>query len=181
MQFTETPLRGAFVVEIQELGDQRGFFARWFCSREFGAHGINERVVQANMSFNHKAGTLRGMHYQIPPAAETKFVRCTRGGIYDVIVDLREGSATRGQHFGIELTADNRRGLVVPEGFAHGFCVLSDRAQLEYKCTDFYRPGDEFALRWDDPGLAIPWPVADPVLSPRDAAAQPLEDYLASL
>lgn len=168
MQFTETPLRGAFVVEIQELGDQRGFFARWFCSREFGAHGINERVVQANMSFNHKAGTLRGMHYQIPPAAETKFVRCTRGGIYDVIVDLREGSATRGQHFGIELTADNRRGLVVPEGFAHGLITLVDQTEVVYLVSEFYTPGCERGLRYDDPALGIRWPRAVAEISEKD-------------
>lgn len=168
MLFTETPLAGAFVVALQELTDHRGFFARWFCSREFGDHGITDCVVQANMSYNHKAGTLRGMHYQIPPAAETKFVRCIQGGIYDVIVDLRPGSATRGQHFGIELTAANRLGLVVPEGFAHGLVTLADNTEVVYLVSEFYTPGCERGLRYDDPALGIRWPRPIAEISEKD-------------
>ena len=158
MLFKETPLRGAFVVDLEPMEDHRGFFARAFCSQKFEAHGINNRVVQANISYNRKAGTLRGMHYQIPPAAETKFLRCTRGAIYDVIIDIRENSATRGQHFGIELSAANRRALLVPEGFAHGLLTLVDETEVLYLVSEFYTPGCERGLRFDDPAIGIRWP-----------------------
>jgi dTDP-4-dehydrorhamnose 3,5-epimerase len=169
MRFTETPLKGAFVIDIEEIADDRGFFARWFCANEFDAHGITNRVVQANVSYNHKAGTLRGMHYQIPPASETKYVRCSRGGIYDVIVDLRPEQPTYRQHFGIELTADNRRGLLVPEGFAHGMQALSDGTEVSYLVSEFYTPGCERGLRHDDPRLGIRWPKPVSVISAKDA------------
>jgi dTDP-4-dehydrorhamnose 3,5-epimerase len=158
MRFTETPLHGAFVIELEELTDHRGFFARSFCSREFSDHGINDRIVQANISYNYKAGTLRGMHYQVPPAAETKFLRCSRGAVYDVIIDLREDSPTRGQHFSLEMTADNRRAILVPEGFAHGFLTLADDSEVFYLVSEYYTPGCERGLRFDDPALGIQWP-----------------------
>jgi dTDP-4-dehydrorhamnose 3,5-epimerase len=158
MHFSETPLCGAFVIGLEERRDHRGFFARAFCSREFNDHGINNRVVQANVSHNFRAGTLRGMHYQIPPAAETKFLRCTRGAIYDVIVDLRADSPTRGQHFGVELSAVNRSALFVPEGFAHGFITLEDDSEVFYLVSEFYAPDCERGLRFDDPALGIAWP-----------------------
>jgi dTDP-4-dehydrorhamnose 3,5-epimerase len=170
MRFTESPLRGAFVVELEERTDDRGFFARAFCAKEFADHGINDKVVQANVSYNHVAGTLRGMHYQVPPAAETKFLRCTRGAIHDVIVDLREGSATRGQHFGAELTATNRKAILVPEGFAHGFVTLADESEVLYLVSEFYTPGCERGLRWDDPRLGIRWPRPAAVISEKDAS-----------
>jgi dTDP-4-dehydrorhamnose 3,5-epimerase len=170
MRFTESPLRGAFVVELEERTDDRGFFARAFCAKEFADHGINDKVVQANVSYNHVAGTLRGIHYQVPPAAETKFLRCTRGAIHDVIVDLREGSATRGQHFGAELTATNRKAILVPEGFAHGFVTLADESEVLYLVSEFYTPGCERGLRWDDPRLGIRWPRPAAVISEKDAS-----------
>jgi dTDP-4-dehydrorhamnose 3,5-epimerase len=170
MRFTESPLRGAFVVELEERTDDRGFFARAFCAKEFADHGINDKVVQANVSYNHVAGTLRGIHYQVPPAAETKFLRCTRGAIHDVIVDLREGSATRGQHFGAELTATNRKAILVPEGFAHGFITLADESEVLYLVSEFYTPGCERGLRWDDPRLGIRWPRPAAVISEKDAS-----------
>jgi dTDP-4-dehydrorhamnose 3,5-epimerase len=176
MRFTETPLKGAVVIDIDEIADDRGFFARWFCANEFDAHGINKRVVQANVSYNHKAGTLRGMHYQIPPASETKYVRCSRGGIYDVIIDIRPDSPTYRQHFGIELTADNRRGLLVPEGFAHGLQTLVDGTEVSYLVSEFYTPGCERGLRYDDPRFGIRWPKPVSVISAKDAEWPLVED-----
>src|SRR5829696_6404953 len=126
MRFVETSLKGAFILELEERPDDRGFFARTFCASEFAGHGLKPVVAQCNLSFNHRAGTMRGMHYQVPPAAETKLVRCTRGAVYDVIVDLRPESPTYLKHVGVELTADNRRQLYVPEMFAHGYQALTD-------------------------------------------------------
>ena len=140
MIFTETKLRGAFIVDLEPRGDARGFFARAFCQREFEAHGLKPVIAQANISFNYKKGTLRGMHFQWPPVAETKFVRCSRGGILDVIVDLRPESATYLQHVAVELTADNRRGLYVPERFAHGYQVLEDNTETTYQVASSTRP-----------------------------------------
>lgn len=170
MRFTETPLRGAFVIDLEQLVDERGFFARTFCAGEFEEHGLRPVVVQANLSFNHRSGTLRGMHYQLPPAAETKLVRCTRGAIYDVIVDLRADSSTHMQHFGVELTAENRCALYVPELFAHGYLTLTAEAEVEYQVSEFYTPGQERGMRHDDPALDIEWPVAVRVISEKDAA-----------
>src|SRR5688572_1245749 len=143
MRFTETKLAGAFLLDIEPREDERGFFARTFCRREFTAHGLSPAVVQCNSSYNHARGTLRGMHYQLPPAAEAKLVRCIRGAIYDVIVDLRPGSATYLEHVGVELTADNRRQLYVPELFAHGYLTLTDGAEVAYQVSEFYAPGAE--------------------------------------
>jgi dTDP-4-dehydrorhamnose 3,5-epimerase len=175
MKFTETLLKGAFVVELAPMSDARGFFARTYCAREFEEHGLKPAVAQANLSFNHKRGTLRGMHYQLPPAAETKLVRCTAGAIFDVIVDLRPGSPTYLQHVGVELTADNRKALYVPELFAHGYITLTDGAEVVYQVGEFYTPGYERGLRYDDPTLGIAWPVAIDIISDKDARWAPYE------
>ena len=170
MIFTETPLAGAFIVDLEEKADDRGFFARTFCAKEFEAHGLKPVVAQANLSYNHRRATLRGLHYQRPPAAETKLVRCTAGAIWDVIVDIRPDSPTYMQHFGLELTAANRRALYVPEMFAHGYITLTDGAEVIYSVGEFYTPGVEGGYRWDDPALGIAWPLAPEVISEKDAA-----------
>lgn len=175
MYFSETPLRGAFVIDLSHHADERGFFARTFCAREFEEHGLRSMVAQANLSFNYRAGTVRGMHYQLPPNAETKLVRCTRGAIYDVVVDLREDSGTYLQHFGVELTAENRRALYVPQLFAHGYLTLTDGAEIEYQVSEFYEPGQERGLLHDDPALKIEWPIEVKVISEKDAAWPLLE------
>lgn len=169
MKFTESPLRGAFVIDIDPIGDDRGFFARWFCANECDQHGITSRVAQGNLSFNPRAGTVRGMHFQIPPASETKIVRCIRGGIYDVIIDLREDSPTFRQYFGVDLTDDNRRALVVPEGFAHGLQTLVDDTEVLYLVTEFYTPGCERGIRFNDPKIGIQWPLPVTAISPKDS------------
>ena len=178
-KFTATEIPGVVIIEPEVFRDARGFFLETHHAEKYRNGGIDAVFVQDNHSLSSK-GTLRGLHGQTRHP-QGKLLRVVEGEIYDVAVDLRPGSPTFCRHVAVTLSAENFRQFYIPPGFAHGFCVLSDRAQLEYKCTDFYRPGDEFALRWDDPGLAIPWPVADPVLSPRDAAAQSLKDYLASL
>ena len=169
MIFTETPLAGAWILDLERREDDRGFFARTFCQEEFTEHGLLPVVAQCNLSFNHRAGTLRGMHYQLPPAAETKLVRCTAGAIYDVIVDLRPESPTYMQHVGVELTAENRRALYVPGMFAHGYQALTDAAEVSYQVGEFYTPGAERGLRHDDPALGIDWPVPVTVISDKDA------------
>jgi dTDP-4-dehydrorhamnose 3,5-epimerase len=175
MRFTETPLKGAFVIELEEKHDDRGFFARSFCTREMADHGLRPEVVQCNVSFNHRAGTLRGMHYQVAPATETKLIRCTRGAIYDVIVDLRPESPTYLQHFGIELTDENRAMLYVPEMFAHGYQALTDGAEVVYQVSQAYTPGCERGLRHDDPALGIRWPAPVTVMSDKDRSWPLLE------
>jgi len=176
MKFTATNLRDAWVVELEPRADDRGFFSRTFCAREFEEHGLKPVFVQANLSYNYKKGTLRGMHYQLPPGAETKLVRCTAGAIYDVIVDLRPESPTYLQHFGIELTAENRKSLYVPELFGHGYLTLTDGAEVVYQVGEFYAPGHERGLRYDDPALGIQWPVAIELLSEKDRNWPLLED-----
>jgi len=168
--FTETKLAGAFIIDLEQRADERGFFARSFCAREFAAHGLNPQVVNTNVSHSARRGTLRGMHFQRPPHAEAKLVRCTRGAIYDVIIDLRAGSPTLGQWLGVELTAANYRQLYVPEGFAHGFQTLEDEADVVYQVSEFYTPGAEGGLRYDDPAFGIRWPLPVSVISPKDAA-----------
>ena len=170
MIFRETPLHGAYVVELEERADERGFFARTFCAREFEEHGLKPTVAQANVSFNHARGTLRGMHYQVPPAAETKLVRCTRGAIFDAIIDLRPDSPSYLQHFGVELTEHNRLALYVPEMFAHGYLTLAPGAEVVYQVGEFYTPGYERGIRYDDPAFAIRWPAPIELLSPKDEA-----------
>jgi dTDP-4-dehydrorhamnose 3,5-epimerase len=168
MIFTETPLRGAYLVDIEKRGDERGFFARAFCEKEFGAHELATRFVQANDSLSAQRGTLRGMHYQLPPKAETKLVRCIRGALHDVILDLRKGSPTFGKSFGAELSAENRRMMYVPKGFAHGFITLADDTEAFYLVDESYGPEQERGLRWNDPRFDIRWPIAPVVLSDKD-------------
>lgn len=170
MIFTETTLSGAFILDLEPREDSRGFFARTFCRNEFEAHGLKPDMVQCNLSYNHHARTMRGMHYQLPPAAETKLVRCIRGAIHDVIVDLRPGSPTYLQHVAVELTADNRRQLYVPEMFAHGYLTLEPGSEVAYQVGEFYTPGAERGIRWDDPALGITWPLAVEVISDKDAS-----------
>ncbi len=169
MKFVESNLKDAYVIELEPMHDVRGFFARAFCGREFEQHGLKPVVAQQNVSFNHKKGTLRGMHYQVRPAAETKLVRCTAGAIYDVIIDLRPESPSYLQHFGVELTAENRKALYVPELFAHGYLTLTDGTEVVYNVGEFYSPGYECGIRYDDPKFAIKWPVPIEVISDKDA------------
>jgi dTDP-4-dehydrorhamnose 3,5-epimerase len=173
MELTPCGLGDAWVVAPEPIADQRGFFARTFCAREFAARGLKAAVAQANLSFNHRRGTLRGLHYQLPPAAEAKLVRCTRGAVYDVIVDLRPDSPTYRRHFGIELSADNRLAIYVPEMFAHGCLTLTDHAELAYHVSEFYAPEHERGFRYDDPAFNIVWPGPVEVLSAKDASWPP--------
>jgi dTDP-4-dehydrorhamnose 3,5-epimerase len=175
MQFQKTRLSGAFIIQLEPRTDDRGFFARAFCARELEQHGLLSRFVQCNMSYNRKAGIVRGMHYQLPPAAEAKLVRCIRGAIHDVIVDLRRDSPTYLQHIGVELSAENRTALYVPEMFAHGFQALRDDAEVFYQVSEFYTPEAERGLRHDDPALGIDWPLPVTQVSPKDAAWPLLE------
>lgn len=160
MIFTETELAGAYVLEIERREDSRGFFARVACEDEFAAHGLNGRFVQQSVSWNPLAGTLRGLHFQVAPHEEDKLVRVTRGAVFDVIVDLRRGSPTRGRWIGVELSADNHRQIYIPKGFAHGFQTLAPETEVLYEMTVRYQPGTASGIRWDDPGLAIEWPRA---------------------
>lgn len=169
MQFTETQIKGAFIIDLEQRQDSRGFFARTFCEQEFVAHNLKPTVAQCNLSFNYKKGTLRGMHYQIAPATETKLVRCTHGAIYDVIIDMRPNSSTYLSHFGVELTAENRRALYVPEMFAHGYQALTDEAEVVYQVGSIYTPGYERGLRYDDPAFDIEWPLDVSEISEKDA------------
>jgi dTDP-4-dehydrorhamnose 3,5-epimerase len=169
--FTETELPGAFVIDIDRHEDERGFFARAWCEREFEEHGLATRVVQCNLAYNHVKSTLRGMHYQAAPHAEVKLVRCTRGAVYDVIVDLRAGSSTFKRWIGVELTAENGRMLYVPEGFAHGYQTLVDGTETFYQVSAFHEPEAERGIRWDDPAFQIAWPQAEHrVISAKDRA-----------
>jgi dTDP-4-dehydrorhamnose 3,5-epimerase len=170
MHFTETALRGAWIVDLDPREDERGFFARAFCEREFSERGISPHIRQANLSSSRVAGTLRGLHFQYPPASENKYVRCIRGGLVDVIVDLRPESSTFLQHVAVELTEDNRRALVVPPRFAHGFVTLRDDTEVLYMVDEFYTPSEEGGLRWDDPGLGIEWPRRPATVSVKDEA-----------
>jgi dTDP-4-dehydrorhamnose 3,5-epimerase len=169
MTFHELNLSGAFLIKMQPFEDERGFFARAWCQHEFAAHGLNPRLSQCNASFNHRQGTLRGMHFQIAPYAEAKLVRCTAGAIYDVMIDLRPDSPTFKEYVGAELTAQNRQMLYVPEGFAHGYLTLTDNAEIFYQVSEFYHPEAASGVRWDDPAFAIQWPQAVEVISERDA------------
>lgn len=169
MIFIETKLPGAFIIDIERREDKRGFFARAFCQHEFEAHGLKPVIAQANLAFNKTKGTLRGMHFQYPPAAETKLVRCTRGAILDIIVDLRPESPTYLAHVAVELSADNYRGLYVPERFAHGYQALEDHTETSYQVGEFYAPGTEGGLLYSDPRLKLTWPLPIGEMSPKDA------------
>jgi dTDP-4-dehydrorhamnose 3,5-epimerase len=168
MIFDETPLAGVYLINLEKRGDERGFFARAFCEREFARHGLATRIVQANNSLSAQKGTLRGMHYQLSPKAETKFVRCIRGALHDVVIDLRLGSTTFGHSFGADLTAENRCMMYVPKGFAHGFITLADDTEAFYLVDEFYAPECERGIRWNDPKFGIQWPVQPVVISEKD-------------
>jgi dTDP-4-dehydrorhamnose 3,5-epimerase len=168
MIFAETKLKGAYLIDLDKHEDERGFFARSWSSDEFEKHGLNPRLVQCNISFNKKVGTVRGLHYQSSPYQEAKLVRCTMGSLYDVIVDLRSDSSTFKRWFSVELTAQNRRALYVPEGVAHGFQTLVDNTEVFYQMSEFFHPECARGLRWDDPALGIVWPVEEKIISTRD-------------
>ena len=169
MIFNETKLPGVFIVEVQRLEDERGFFGRSFCRNEFAGRGLNPDVAQCNISFNRDAGTLRGMHYQLAPHAEDKLIRCTRGKLYDVIVDLRLESPTFKQWISVELTGDNRRMLYIPKGCAHGFLTFEDNTEIFYQMSEFYHPESARGVRWNDPAFGIQWPAGvQVILSERD-------------
>jgi len=170
MIFTSTPLAGVWIIQPERLGDERGFFARTWCRREFEARGLNPDVVQCNVSWNARRGSVRGLHYQAAPHAEAKLVRCTRGAIWDVAVDLRPESATFKHWTAVELTADNRLALYVSEGCAHGFQTLADDTEVFYQMSAFHQPGAERGVRWNDSALAIAWPIETVTLSDRDRA-----------
>ncbi len=168
MIFTETKLKGAFIIEIKQLQDDRGFFGRSWCKKEMEEHGLNGNVVQANTSFTKLKGTIRGLHYQKYPYSETKLMRCTKGAIYDVIIDLRKESPTFMQWLGVELREDNYKMLYVPENFAHGFVTLTDNSEVTYLVTQFYTPGAEAGIRYDDPQFNINWPVPVEIVTDKD-------------
>jgi dTDP-4-dehydrorhamnose 3,5-epimerase len=169
VRFTELELPGAFLVELERIDDERGFFARTFCRNEFAERGLATEIVQANTAFNRRAGTLRGMHYQAAPHAEAKLVRCTRGAVYDVIVDLRRDSPSFTRWVSVELTAENDAMLYVPEGVAHGYQTLQDDTETSYLMSAFYEPTAGRGVRWDDPAFGIEWPeVAERTLNERD-------------
>lgn len=168
MIFTATPLNGSYLIDLEKRGDDRGFFARAFCEKEFAGQTLATCFVQVNNSLSAIQGTLRGMHYQLAPKAEVKLVRCIRGALYDVILDLRQDSPTFGQSFGAELTAENRRMMYVPKGFAHGFVTLQENTEAFYFVDEFYSPEHERGVRWNDPRFDIQWPIEPVVLSDKD-------------
>ena len=176
MIFTETRLKGAFVIELERREDERGFFARSFCRQEFEAHGLNPFVAQSGIAMNRDKGTLRGMHFQFPPAAETKLVRCTRGAFLDVIVDLRPESNTYLEHVAVELDAESMRALYVPERFAHGYQTLRDDTVASYELGEVYTPGDEGGLMHDDGRLGLTWPLPVNAISVRDRSFKRLDE-----
>jgi dTDP-4-dehydrorhamnose 3,5-epimerase len=175
MIFTPTPLEGAFLIDPEFRSDHRGGFARTFCSAEFEKHGLNPLVVQTNMSFNPRKGTLRGLHYQTPPASEAKYVRCTKGAVFVTIIDLRAGSKTHLRHFGVELNARERRAIYVPEMFAHGYLTLLDETEVSYNTSAPYTPELERGIRYDDPLFDIRWPIAVESISDKDLSWPPFK------
>lgn len=168
MKFIETPLDGAYIIEIEAIEDERGSFARSWCQKEFAQHGLNSRIVQCNISFNKKRGTLRGMHFQVEPFAEAKLVRCTRGAIFDVIIDLRENSHSLKKWFAVELNESNQRMLYIPKGFAHGFQTLEDNTEVFYQMSEFYYPEYQRGVRWNDHFFSIRWPDGERIISKKD-------------
>lgn len=176
MIFTETRLKGAFIIDLDRKTDERGFFARTFCPHEFREHGLRSVTAQTNVALSARKGTLRGMHFQYPPAAESKLVRCTRGAMLDIIVDLRPESTTYLDHVFVELNEDNMTALYVPERFAHGFQTLRDNTVTSYQMGELYKPSAESGLRYDDPQLSLKWPLPVSVMSPRDLAFRPLRE-----
>lgn len=178
MLFTETTLKGAFIIDIEQREDCRGFFARTFCTQEFALHGLEITNAQCSISFNYKKGTIRGMHYQEAPATEAKLVRCTKGAIYDVIVDLRPDSPTYLSHVSVELTEDNHRALYVPKMFAHGYQTLMDETEVVYQMNKIYTPGGEQGLCYDDPLLDIEWPLPASEIAEKDFKWPLLKTYV---
>ena len=176
MIFAETKLRGAFIIDLERREDERGFFARVFCQNEFRKHGLKPIIAQSNVASNLKMGTLRGMHFQYPPAAETKLVRCARGAILDIIIDLRPESETFLQHAAVELNEDNMRALYVPERFAHGYQTLCDKSDTSYQVGEFYTPAAEGGLMYNDLALGLSWPLPVSVISPKDRAYRPFSE-----
>ncbi len=170
MIFTETRLKGAFIIDPERREDERGFFARTFCQEEFGSHGLNMQFVQCSTSYSKKKGTLRGMHYQAAPHEEAKLVRCTRGVIFDVIIDLRPRSQMLSQWVGVELAAEEGRMLYIPEGCAHGFQTLADETEVSYQMSEFFHREYARGVRWDDPAIGVGWPLSNPILSERDGS-----------
>ena len=168
MIFTETVLAGACVIDLDPHRDERGFFARAWCGREFAEHGLETRIAQCDLSRTLRRGTLRGLHFQRPPYAEVKVVRCIAGAVFDVIVDLRPQSPTFTRHISVELSAENHRALYVPAGFAHGFQALTDDVELFYQMSEYYVPDAGGGVRWNDPAFGIAWPIADPFMNDRD-------------
>jgi len=166
--FTETRLKGVYIIDIEPIEDERGFFARSWCRKEFIKRGLNPNLVQCNISYNKKSGIIRGLHYQAAPYGETKLVRCTRGSIYDVIVDIREESKTFRQWFGVELSQENRRMFYIPKGFAHGFQTMEYDTEVFYQMSEFYFPGYARGIRWNDPVVGIVWPGKDLMISEKD-------------
>ncbi|MGB8887744.1 MAG: dTDP-4-dehydrorhamnose 3,5-epimerase [Candidatus Korobacteraceae bacterium] len=168
MIFQDSKIRGAFEIHVEAKPDERGFFARTWCQEEFEKSGLNPRLVQCSVSFNIRKGTLRGMHYQTPPYAEAKLVRCTQGAIYDVVIDLRADSATFRKWMAVELTAEKRNMIYVPEGCAHGFLTMADKSEAFYQMSEIYNPESARGVRWDDPAFQIAWPAEVEVISERD-------------
>jgi dTDP-4-dehydrorhamnose 3,5-epimerase len=168
MIFRETPLAGAWVLEPERIADERGFFARTYCRRDFAERGLDPTIAQCSVSFNHRRGTLRGLHFQAAPHEEVKLVRVTRGAVWDVIVDLRPESPTCARHFSIVLSAEDRNELYIPKGMAHGFQTLADGTEVFYQISEFYAPESARGYRWDDPTFAIPWPEPVTVISEKD-------------
>lgn len=181
MIFTETKLKGAFIIDLDRREDVRGFFARTFCQQEFKVHGLKPLIAQTNVARNRKKGTIRGMHFQYPPAAETKLVRCTRGAMLDIIVDLRPESDTYLQHVAVELNEDNQRALYVPERFAHGYQSLQDDTDTVYQMGEIYTPGAEGGLMYNDFRLGLEWPLSVTIVSERDKAFPPFDQIESEL
>jgi dTDP-4-dehydrorhamnose 3,5-epimerase len=178
MIFTETRFKGVFVIELDKKEDERGFFARSWCQQEFDEHGLNPRLVQCNISYNAKKGTLRGMHYQVDPYCEAKLVRCTRGAIFDVILDLRPTSPTFEQWLAVNLTEVNYKMLYIPESLAHGFQTLVDETEVFYQMSEFHHPECARGIRWDDPAFGINWPLVNPIISKKDKMYRDFKEML---
>jgi dTDP-4-dehydrorhamnose 3,5-epimerase len=177
MNFIRTYIENLFIIEPVALGDHRGWFMETYSNAKFNGNGIDLKFVQDNQSFSASKGTLRGLHYQLNPKAQTKLVRCTRGAIYDVAVDIRKGSATYRQWFGIELSAENKKQLLIPKGFAHGFLTLTEDVEVQYKVDELYAPNCDRGIIWNDPAIGIKWPIdINPVLSAKDEEAPLLKD-----
>lgn len=168
MRFIDTIFAGAYLIECEPRPDTRGHFSRTFCRREFESHGLDFNIVQSSLSFNINKGTVRGFHYQVAPYAESKLIRCTRGAIFDVLVDLRPDSSSYKRWQSFELSADNGRSLYVPKGLAHGFQTLVDEVEVSYQMSEFYHPECAAGICWDDPALNIPWPISAVIISERD-------------